>query len=294
MLDHHIRGATIVDGTGAAAYRGDVGIGGGRIVAVGDVDEMARQTFDADGLVVCPGFVDPHTHYDAQLFWDPLASPSNVHGVTSVLGGNCSFALAPLRDVDADYIRQLMAKVEGMPLTALEQGVPWCWEGFAQYLDAVDDHGLGVNAGFLVGHSALRRYVLGSDANERSATDGELEQLRRVLGEGLQGGALGFSTDISSAHSDGDGRPVPARGASSEEVLVLCEETGRHPGTTLAGIFQGEAAVSARPSWSCWPPCPPVRIGPSPGTFSSSTPATRVASTVRWRCPHGPARRAAG
>src|SRR5262249_19131951 len=148
------------------------------------------------GLVVCPGFIDPHTHYDAQLFWDPLASPSNVHGVTSVVGGNCSFALAPIRPEDADYTRRMMAKVEGMPLGALEAGVPWKWESFGQYLDALEQGGLAVNAGFLLGHSALRRFVLGTEANERAATDAELTRLRQVLSDGLRAGALGFSTDV--------------------------------------------------------------------------------------------------
>jgi N-acyl-D-aspartate/D-glutamate deacylase len=238
MLDVHVRGAMIVDGTGSPAVRGDLGIRDGRVVAVGDVDEAAARTIEADGLVACPGFVDPHTHYDAQLFWDPLASPSNVHGVTSVVGGNCSFGLAPLRSDDADYIRRMMAKVEGMPLAALEQGVPWKWEAMRDYLDAFEGR-IAVNAGFLLGHSALRRYVLGTEANEREATPAELERLIETLGDGLRAGALGFSTDCSKVHSDGDGRPVPARGATLDEVYALCEETGRHPGTTLGGIFDG-------------------------------------------------------
>jgi N-acyl-D-aspartate/D-glutamate deacylase len=240
LTDHCIRSATIIDGTGTPGYRGDILVHDGRIVAVGQVDGDAAHEVDADGLIVCPGFVDPHTHYDAQLFWDPTASPSNLHGVTSVVGGNCSFSLAPLGGADADYIRRMMAKVEGMPLAALEQGVPWGWGTFGDYLDGLEAiGGLAVNAGFLLGHSALRRYVVGEEANERAATDAELDRLRAVLGDGLRSGALGFSTDISTAHSDGDGRPVPARGATSGEVLALCEETGRHPGTTLAGIFQG-------------------------------------------------------
>jgi N-acyl-D-aspartate/D-glutamate deacylase len=241
MLDHRILGATVVDGTGAPAFTGDLGIRDGRIVAIapaGTSDEPAHHTLDATGLVVCPGFVDPHTHYDAQLFWDPLATPSNVHGVTSVIGGNCSFGLAPLHDRDADYTRRMLAKVEGMPLDALEQGVPWTWHSFAEYLDAFDGN-LGVNAGFMVGHSALRRYVLSDEANGRAATRDELDELRRVLGLALEQGALGLSTDVSHAHSDGNGDPVPAAGASREEILALCDEVGRWPGTSLEGIFDG-------------------------------------------------------
>src|SRR4026207_486113 len=202
MRDHWMRGATIVDGSGEPGFVGDVALRDGRIVAVGKVTETARHTIDADGLVVCPGFVDPHTHYDAQLFWDPFATPSNLHGVTSVIGGNCSFALAPLHDVDADYTRRLMAKVEGMPLEALEQGVPWTWESFGQYLDALEGR-VALNAGFIAGHSALRRYVLGPKANLTAADESSLPALKAALADALRQGALGFSTDISSVHSDG-------------------------------------------------------------------------------------------
>jgi N-acyl-D-aspartate/D-glutamate deacylase len=238
MLDHLLKGGTVVDGTGAPGRVADVGIRDGRIVAVGDVDEPARETLDATGLIVSPGVIDPHTHFDAQLFWDPYGSPSSAHGVTSVIGGNCSFALAPLRAEDADYTRRMMAKVEGMPLEALEQGIPWNWESFGEFLDAMDGR-LAMNAGFLAGHSAIRRYVLGTEANLRSSTADEVEVIRQTLAQALEQGALGFSVDISSAHSDGDGRPIPARPADSSEILALCEETGRHPGTTLAGIFDG-------------------------------------------------------
>ncbi len=241
VLDHRILGATVVDGTGAPSYTADLGIRDGRIVTIvpaGTLTEDAHETLDAAGLVVCPGFVDLHTHYDAQLFWDPLATPSNVHGVTTVVGGNCSFGIAPIRLEDADYTRRMLAKVEGMPLSALEQGVPWNWNSFAEYLDRLEGN-IGVNAGFLLGHSALRRYVLGAEANKRAATDDELAVLRAALAEAITAGALGFSTDISSVHSDGNGDPVPARGADEREVLALCEETGRHPGTHLEGIFDG-------------------------------------------------------
>src|SRR5688500_227781 len=238
MLDYLIKGATIVDGTGSPARTGDVGVRDGRVVAVGSVDEDAATTLDAAGLVVAPGFVDPHTHYDAQLFWDPAATPSNVHGVTSVIGGNCGFTLAPLRAEDADYTRRMMAKVEGRPLAALENGVPWRWETFAEYLDALEG-GIGVNAGFLVGHCALRRYVMGEDAVGGKPSDEQMDTMLRVLHESLEVGGLGFSTTLSNTHSDGDGNPVASRHASPEELLAFCRAVSEHEGTTLEGIVQG-------------------------------------------------------
>src|SRR3984893_5687946 len=134
MLDVVIRGGTVVDGTGAPSRRADVGIREGRVVEIGKVSDDAAETVDAEGLVVAPGFVDPHTHYDAQLFWDPATTPSNLHGVTSMIAGNCGFTLAPLHAEDADYLRRMMAKVEGMPLPALEASVPWSWRSFGDYL----------------------------------------------------------------------------------------------------------------------------------------------------------------
>ena len=239
MLDHLIRGATIVDGTGEPAYAGSVGVRDGRIVAVGEVTEEADNTIDGDGLVVAPGFIDPHTHYDAQLFWDPFATPSNEHGVTSVIGGNCGFTIAPIkREEDADYLRKMLAKVEGMPLTALEDGVAWGWESFGDYLKRLDG-GIAVNAGFLVGHCALRRYVMGDDAVGNEATTAQIEDMARVLGESIEAGGLGFSTTLSKTHSDGDGQPVPSRWATKAELLRLCAVTGEHEGTTLEGIVDG-------------------------------------------------------
>jgi N-acyl-D-aspartate/D-glutamate deacylase len=238
MLDVLIKGGTVVDGTGAPGVVADVGIRDGRVVVVGTVDEPATRTIDADGLVVTPGFVDPHTHYDAQLFWDPTASPSSSHGVTTVVGGNCGFTLAPLRSGDADYLRRMMVKVEGMPLAALEQGVDWEWESFGQYLDRLEGN-IAVNAGFLAGHCAVRRYVMGDDAIGREATPEQIAAMRAELGRALASGALGFSFTQSASHSDGNGDPVASRWATPEELVAMCEETGAHPGTTLEGITQG-------------------------------------------------------
>jgi N-acyl-D-aspartate/D-glutamate deacylase len=238
MLDYVIRSGTVVDGSGGPGQVADVGIRDGRIVGVGVLDEPAARELDATGLVVAPGVVDPHTHYDAQLFWDPTASPSNIHGVTSVIGGNCGFTLAPLNAEDADYIRRMMAKVEGMPLAALEQGVPWTWSSFGEYLAALDGN-LGVNAGFLVGHCALRRKVMGAARAEEVATDEEIAAMRVLLATSLEAGGLGFSSSQSRTHSDGEGRPISSRYADRREMLAFCEEVAAHEGTTLEYITNG-------------------------------------------------------
>jgi N-acyl-D-aspartate/D-glutamate deacylase len=222
MLDLLITGGTVVDGTGAPSRRADVAVQDGAIVAVEeDIDDSAARTVDADGLIVTPGFVDPHTHYDAQLFWDPLASPSNVHGVTTIVGGNCGFTLAPIRARDADYIRRMMAKVEGMSLAALENGVDWSWETFEEYLTRLDGN-VGVNAGFLVGHCALRRYVMGEESVERTATDDELASMVAELHRALDAGGLGFSTTLAYTHSDGDGKPVASRSRAGGRRTTRC------------------------------------------------------------------------
>jgi N-acyl-D-aspartate/D-glutamate deacylase len=240
MLDLAITGATVVDGTGSPGRPADIGIAGGRIVKVGgrgNLDYSAATTVDAEGLVATPGFIDPHTHYDAQLFWDPLATPSSWHGVTTVIGGNCGFTLAPLKARDADYTRRMMAQVEGMPLPALTDGVPWTWDGFGEYLDSLDGS-VAVNAGFMVGHCALRRYVLGEDF-ARESTESELDEIAQLLQSSLSAGGLGLSTTRSSTHVDGDGHPVPSRWASQDEVLALCDVVGAFQGTSLELISEG-------------------------------------------------------
>ncbi len=238
MVDYVIRGATVVDGTGAPGRQADVAVDGGVVVGLGEVEDRGRTELDAGGLVVTPGFVDPHTHYDAQLFWDPNASPSNLHGVTTIVGGNCGFTLAPIKSEDADYIRRMMAKVEGMPLAALEHGVKWDWSTFAEYLDRLEGN-LAVNATFLVGHCALRRFVMGADSIGNEATPEQVDEMVRLLHESIDAGALGFSSSQSYTHSDGDGNPIASRFASTDEVLALCEAAGQHPGTTLEYITDG-------------------------------------------------------
>ncbi|HEY3831081.1 MAG TPA: amidohydrolase family protein [Acidimicrobiia bacterium] len=242
MLDVKIIGATLVDGTGAPARAADVGVTGNRITTIADAGALegdaAATTVDGDGLVLAPGFVDPHTHYDAQLHWDPYATPSNVHGVTSVIGGNCGFTLAPLRPDAADYTRRMMAKVEGMPLAALEQGVEWNWHTFGEFLDRLEG-GIAVNAGFLVGHCAIRRYVMREASVGEKATDAQIDEMVALLHESIEAGGLGFSTTLSHTHSDGDGQPVPSRWASNEEVLALSGAVRDHDGTSIEAIVSG-------------------------------------------------------
>lgn len=241
MLDHLIRGATVVDGTGAPSQVADVGIRDDRIAVIaapGTTTEPARSTRDATGLVLTPGFVDPHTHYDAQLFWDPFATPSMNHGVTTVAGGNCGFTLAPLRPQDADYTRRMMSKVEGMSLRALEDGVDWGWESFGEYLDALEGR-IAVNAGFMVGHCALRRHVMGPDAVGGRPSPAQLDAMLRLFHSSMEAGGWGLSTTQSSTHSDGDGNPVASRHALPDELLALSRAVGEHEGTQIEAIVAG-------------------------------------------------------
>ncbi|MCX3286749.1 D-aminoacylase [Streptomyces sp. NEAU-H22] len=241
MLDHVIKGATVVDGSGAPGFIADVGIRDGRIAVVGTATEEARSVEDATGLVLTPGFVDPHTHYDAQLFWDPYATPSLNHGVTTVAGGNCGFTLAPLhpgRPEDADYTRRMMSKVEGMALVALEEGAPWNWHSFGEYLDALEGR-IAVNAGFMVGHCALRRYVMGPQAVGGQPSQEQLAAMVRLLREAMDAGAWGLSTTQSTSHSDGDGQPVASRHAQPAELLALSRAVGECEGTQIEAIVAG-------------------------------------------------------
>ncbi len=221
MFDLVIRNGTVIDGTGIPGRVADVAVSEGRIVAVGEVTEQGENEIDASGLIVAPGFVDVHTHFDAQVFWDTTLSPSPLHGVTTVISGNCGFTIAPLEAEHGDYMMEMLARVEGMPLTSLQEGVPWNWRTFGEYLDAIDGT-LMPNAGFLVGHSAIRRTVMGERSVGEFASEGELQSMKELLAESISAGGLGFSSSWAKTHNDADGEAVPSRHASETELIELC------------------------------------------------------------------------
>ncbi|MDG2003570.1 MAG: amidohydrolase family protein [Novosphingobium sp.] len=232
MLDLKITGGTVVDGTGRPGFVGDVGVRDGRIVAVGDVAEEASETLDATGRIVAPGFIDVHTHYDAQVFWDPALSPSCFHGVTTVLGGFCGFSVAPLTPESAKYLAPMLARVEGMPLETLMEAVPWNWRSFGDYLNGLDGT-IGLNAGFFAGHSAIRRIVMGERSVGEEANDEDLAAMKAMLADSLAEGALGFSTTVAETHNDGDGNAVPSRWATQGEMVELAGIVRDYEGTAL-------------------------------------------------------------
>jgi N-acyl-D-aspartate/D-glutamate deacylase len=233
--DLKITGGTIVDGTGAARYVGDVGIAGGQVVALGHAPSDAARTIDATGRVVCPGFVDIHTHYDAQIIWDNLVSCSPWHGVTTVVMGNCGFSVAPTRPMHRDLIMRTLENVEGMSVDALRAGLgaEWPFETFPEYLDVIEQRGCAVNVAALMGHTALRMYVMGTDAVERDATPEEVAAQRDLLRDALAAGALGFATSKAITHVGYDGKPVPSRLASTDEIVAIAQALGEVPNAVM-------------------------------------------------------------
>jgi len=233
--DLKITGGTIVDGTKAPRFVGDVCIKDGKVVALGNAPDDAQCTIDASGRVVCPGFVDIHTHYDAQIFWDNLVSCSPWHGVTTVVMGNCGFSVAPTRPMHRDLIMRTLENVEGMSVAALRAGLgpEWPFETFPEYLDAVDQRGCAVNVAALLGHTALRMYVMGEDAVERDATPDEIAAQKNILREGLAAGALGFATSKAITHVGYDGKPVPSRVADFDEIFAIAEALGEVPNAVM-------------------------------------------------------------
>lgn len=217
-----IKNGRIIDGSGRPAFHGDVAVARGKIVELGRLSGPGRQVIEADGRVVAPGFVDNHCHYDAQVLWDPLCSFSCYHGATTVIIGNCSLALAPVRAPEREKLAGMLSYVEAIPMDVLQAGVPWTWETFPQYMQAIGQR-LGVNVGTLVGHSAVRLYAMGQDCSERPATDAELQVMRDVVREAMEAGALGLSITRNMNHYDIAGKRIPAACAPESELFALAD-----------------------------------------------------------------------
>jgi len=234
-----IKNGYVVDGSGAPRYAADVGVKAGRITKIGRINERAARVVNADGQVVAPGFVDGHTHMDAQIFWDPLGSCSCYHGVTTVIMGNCGFTLAPCAERDADFVFRNLERAEDLSRDAMRAGIDWRWETFAEYLAVIDSLPKGINYGGYIGHSALRTYVMGERAFSEQATAAELSAMEREVVSALKAGAIGFSTSRTYNHLTADDRPVASRIADWEEVRAIVLAMGRAGG----GIFElaGEA-----------------------------------------------------
>ncbi len=259
-----VRGGTLVDGSGGAARRADLGISGGRIAEIGARVSGAREV-DASGRLVVPGFIDIHTHYDPQVLWDPALSPSCWHGVTSVVAGSCGYSLAPTRREGRASLLRTLDKVEDMHLATLEAGVAWDFETYPEYLDAVRRRGTAIHFGGHVGHTAIRLYVLGDAAYERPASEPEIERMKALVASSLRGGALGFSSDRAGFHLGDGGRPVPSMAATQEETEALMGVVGEvghgvvhvAPGEDYAWVYPLQRRLGRPLHWSAILTYPP-------------------------------------
>jgi len=222
VLDLLLKNGALVDGTGAPARRADVGIAGGRIAALGKLNESAKRTIDASDLVVAPGFIDPHTHYDAQICWDGALTPSSWHGVTSVVMGNCGVGIAPCRPAAREIAMRDLVNVEAIPFEVLNAGITWDWETFPQYMDAAARRKPALNLAFLAPLTPLRHYVMGEASLERAATGAEIADIARLLAVAMDAGAFGFSSTLLNQHLGYQGRPLGCRNASREELKAYC------------------------------------------------------------------------
>jgi len=222
MYDLLLKGGRIYDGSGMPSSYADVGISGGKIVEIGRLNGGAKRTLNVDGLAVAPGFIDPHTHLDAQLFWDPLGTSSCFHGVTSVVVGNCGLSLAPAKPEDRDAVIKSFVRVEAISRRVLEEGIQWKWKSTAEYLDALGTR-LGINAAALIGHIAVRHNVMGEDAVERQATAEEIAKMKELVRQGMEAGAVGFSTNQNPRHIREDKKPVASRLAADKELGSLLD-----------------------------------------------------------------------
>ncbi len=256
MHDLVIRNALLLDGLGSTPFHGDLGVSNGKIVETGKAKNSYRKSINADGLALMPGIIDNHTHYDAQLTWDPLASPSPALGVTTAIIGNCGFTIAPCKPAGRDLIMRNLTQVEGMSIEVLRQGITWEFESIPEYLAMLERRGVGLNIACFAGHSSIRSFVMGEDATRRAATDAEIEAMRRLVLEGVLAGAIGFATSTSPAHNGEGGVPMPSRLAEDRELraLVGClREAGRglfmltKGGQTKMAFLEELAADSGRP-----------------------------------------------
>ncbi|MBV9553416.1 MAG: amidohydrolase family protein, partial [Alphaproteobacteria bacterium] len=234
-LDLLVRNGTVIDGSGMPRYRADIGVKGGRIVEIGRIRAPADKVIDAEGMIVAPGFIDGHTHMDAQVNWDPLGSCSCWHGVTSVVMGNCGFALAPCKPQDREWFARCLTAVEDIPTEAMMAGIDWTWETFPEYLATVERLPKGLNYGMYIGHSALRMYAIGAKRGlEETAGEDDLRAMEHAVAEALKAGALGFSTSRATTHVTPDETPVASRIGDWNEIERLVGAMG----ALDAGIFQ--------------------------------------------------------
>jgi N-acyl-D-amino-acid deacylase len=228
MYDLLLKNGRIYDGSGMPSFVADLAIRDGRIAAIGRINEAATRVLDADGLAVAPGIIDFHTHFDAQIWWDPLGSSSNEHGVTTVVFGNCGLTLTPCKPESRDALIGTFVRVESMPRNSLKAGIPWEWTTHGQYLDALSRRPLGLNVATLVGHCAVRQYAMGEASVEREANDAEIAEMEELVRQGLEAGAFGFSTNSNQSHFREDGKPVSSRFASLHEIERLCRVVGQN------------------------------------------------------------------
>ncbi len=256
MHDLVIKNAQICDGLGNPVLPGSLAIAGGRIAAVGDDVGPGRQVIDADGLVLAPGIIDTHTHYDAQITWDPMVDPSPAHGVTTVVIGNCGFTIAPCKPEDRDLTMRNLVRVEGMAIEALRAGIDWSFESVPEYLQMLERRGMGPNVAAFVGHSSVRTYVMGEDAPRRAASEEEIQRMVSIVREAMMSGAVGFATSTSPSHNGASGEPMPSRLADKREMDALVNvlgEVGRgvfmltKGGGTSVDYLESLAAASGRP-----------------------------------------------
>jgi N-acyl-D-amino-acid deacylase len=227
MYDLLLKNGRIYDGSGMPSFIADLAIRDGRIAAIGRINQGAKRALDADGLAVAPGIIDFHTHFDAQIWWDPLGSSSNEHGVTTVVMGNCGLTLAPCKPEGRDALIGTFVRVESMPRNSLKAGIPWEWTNHGQYLDALSRKPLGLNVATLIGHCAVRQHAMGEASVEREANDTEIAEMEELVRQGMAAGAFGFSTNFNESHFREDGKPVASRFASLGEIARLCRVVGQ-------------------------------------------------------------------